>query len=266
MSSRNSQANKQAARERLRAEREKHAKKAKLKRQLLVGGAVIAAIAIAGGVAVAVNEMNKPGEWAAAAKKTLVKPANTSGTDGTTVVIGDPASKYNLDAYEDMRCPVCASFEQESGAAVLKGATDKKYKITYTMGTFLDGNGGTGSKNALSALGAALNVSTDAFTQYHTLLYSKDVHPDETKDEFGSDDKLIELAQKVPALKGNKAFETAVKNGTYDKWALTMSDKFNQAKDVTGTPTVKLNGKAIEVIGQPSATVMAAIEKAISGK
>ncbi|MDJ0341066.1 thioredoxin domain-containing protein [Streptomyces sp. H10-C2] len=266
MSSRNSQANKQAARERLRAEREKHAKKARLKRQFLVGGAVIAAIAIAGGAAVAVNQMNKPGEWEAAAKKALVKPANTAGTDGTVVVIGDPKNKHNLDAYEDMRCPVCASFEQESGAAVLKGATDGKYKISYTMGTFLDGNGGTGSKNALSALGAALNVSTDAFIQYHTLLYSKDVHPAETKDDFGSDDKLIELAQKVTALKGNKTFEDAVKNGTYDKWALTMSSKFNAAKDVTGTPTVKLDGKAIEVINKPSATVVAAIDKAISGK
>lgn len=262
MSSRNSQANKQAARDRLRAEREKHAKKAKLKRQLLVGGAVIAALAIAGGVAVAVNQMNKPGEWEAAAKKALVKPANTSGTDGTTVVVGDPKNKHNLDLFEDPRCPACAAFEQESGDAVLKGAKDNKYKITYHFGTFLDRNlTGTGSKNALSALGAATNVSVDAFTAYHTLLYSKAHHPEESgPDVFAGDDNLVKLAQDVPALKGNKTFEAAVKAGTYDKWALTTSKAFDDA-GVQNTPTIKLDGKLLE-----SADLMTQINKQLGTK
>lgn len=265
MSTRNSQASKAAARDRLRAEREKEVKKAKVRRQLIVVGGVVALLAIAGGVAVAVNQANKPGYWSDAANNTLVKPANTSGTDGTTVIIGDKTNKNTLTEYEDMRCPVCAAYEQEAGAAVLQGAKDGKYNISYTFGTFLDGKeGGYGSKKALSAVAAALNVSTDAFEQYHTLLYSKAVHPDETKDDFNSADRLIALAQQVPALKGNAKFSDAVKNGTFDKWALVMTDKFNSAKDVTGTPTVKLNGKDINVIGVPSATVMSSIEAGLT--
>lgn len=261
MSSRNSKASKDAARERLRAQREKEAKRTKTRRQLIVAGAVVALLAAAGGVAVAVNELNKPGYWSDAAKKPLVKPANTQGADGTTVVIGDKNAKNTLAEFEDMRCPVCAAYEQEAGAAVLQGAHDGSYKISYTFGTFLDGkNGGNGSKKALSALGAALNVSTDAFEQYHTLLYSKSVHPEETKDEFNSADRLIALAQKVPALKGNAKFSDAVKNGTFDKWALTMSAAFDKAPGVSGTPTVKLNGQPVNVIGVPSATVMSEIQ------
>jgi len=259
MSTRNSQASKAAAREKLRLQREKEAKRAKVRRQLLVGGGVVALLAVAGGVTVAVNAANKPSYWSAAADDKLVKPANTSGTNGTTVIIGDSKNKNVVEEYEDLRCPVCAAYEQAAGAAVLKDAEDGKYQISYTFGTFLDGaNGGSGSKKALSALGAALNVSTDAFNAYHTLLYSKDVHPDETKDTFNSASKLISLAQQVPELKNNTKFSNAVNNGTFDKWALTMSSKFDNS-GVTQTPTVKVNGKEVQVSGLSSADVQAAI-------
>lgn len=239
MSNRNSKAAKAAAREKLRAQREKEARRAKVRRQLLVGGGVVALLAVAGGVAVAVNQMNKPGYWSEAAKKPLVKPAHTSGTNGSTIVLGDTNNKNNLDLYEDLRCPACAQFEQTSGAAVLQGVKDGKYKITYHFGDFLDDRfKGSGSKNALSALGAAANVSTDAFTQFHTLLYSKEHHPDESgPDLFAKDDNLIKIAQLVPALKNNTAFQAAVRAGTYDKWALDSADAFNKA-GIQSTPTI----------------------------
>ena len=260
MSTRNSKASKAAARERLRVQREKEAKRAKVRRQVFVGVGIVAVLAVAGGVAVAVNQANKPSYWSAAAKKTLVKPANTTGTNGTTLIIGDANNKNTLHEFEDMRCPICAAYEQEAGAAVLQGAKDGKYKIQYTFGTFLDaGQGGSGSKKALSALGAALNVSVDAFEQYHTLLYSKAVHPDEKKDDFNNADHLIQVAQQIPALKNNAKFSDAVKNGTFDKWALTMSKSFDDS-GVNSTPTVKINDKDVQVAGVPSAQVMSSIE------
>jgi protein-disulfide isomerase len=260
MSTRNSKAAKAAARERLRVQREKEAKRAKVRRQIAVAVGIVVVLGAAGGIAVAVNNANKPGYWSAAAKKPLVKPANTSGTNGTTITIGNPSNKNTLHEYEDMRCPICAAYEQTAGAAVLQGAKDGKYKIQYTFGTFLDaGEGGSGSKKALSAIGAALNVSVDAFEQYHTLLYSKAVHPDETKDEFNNADHLIKLAQQVPALKNNTKFSDAVRNGTFDKWALTMSKSFDDS-GVNQTPTVKLNGTDIQVAGVPSDQVMSSIE------
>jgi protein-disulfide isomerase len=262
MSNRNSKASKEAARERLRAQREKEAKRAKVRRQLLVGGSVVALLAIAGGVAVAVNEMNKPAYWEHAAKQTLVKPANTSGTDGTTVIVGDAKNKNVVKEYEDLRCPICAGYEQAAGDAVLQGAKDGKYQIDYTFATFLDdAQGGAGSKKALSAVGAALNVSVEAFEQYHKLLYSKAVHPDEKKDEFNSADKLISLAQQVPALKGNAKFSDAVKKGTFDKWALTMSAKYNKSSQEVvqgGTPYVLVNDTPVKVPGLTSDQVVSA--------
>ncbi|MFE0379654.1 thioredoxin domain-containing protein [Streptomyces inhibens] len=258
MSNRNNQANKQAARERLRAERERQAKKERIRRQLTVGGAIVGVLAIAGSIAVAVANTGGGSDsaataaagsdaWAKAAKAKLVKPANTTGAKGTTIVIGKPNAKNTLSLFEDPRCPGCAGFEQNVGETVEKDIKDGKYKASYHLGTFLDANlKGTGSKNALSALGAALNVSSDAFLKYKYALYSKEFHPEETgPDKFADDSYLIKVADTIPALKGNAAFQKAVKSGTYDRWALEMSTEFNSHKEVTSTPTVKVNDTVI---------------------
>ncbi|MEV4441356.1 thioredoxin domain-containing protein [Streptomyces sp. NPDC049577] len=268
MSNRNNQQNKQAARERLRAERERQAKKDKARRQLFVGGAIVAVLAAAAGIGVAVsnatngskNNKVSSEDWDAAAKKTTFsRPAHTTGDKGTTVVIGDAGAKNTLQVFEDMRCPVCSQFEQMTGDTVIKDIKSGKYKAQYVIGTFLDRNPqikGSGSKNALSALGAALNVSTDAFLEYKKALFAKDNHPEETDDAFSDDARLIDIAQQVGALKGNAEFEKNVKDGTFDKWALALSDAFDKEvgpkKDIQGTPGFKLNGKVLaDANGRP---------------
>ncbi|MEU5428702.1 thioredoxin domain-containing protein [Streptomyces olivoreticuli] len=243
MSNRNNPQNKQAARERLRAERERQAKKDKTRRQLVVAGSIVVVLAIAGGIGFAVTNMNDggsgKGEWAAVAKQTLVKPANTTGDNGNEIVIGDPKAKETLTVYEDVRCPVCAMFEQNSGEQLRKDVKDGRYKVRFVMVNFIDDSpaAGTGSKNAVSALGAALNVSPEAFVQYKEALYSKQNHPDERDDAYSADKKLIEVAQQVPALKGNKDFEKNVTDRTYAKWGLEMGKLFGK-NGINGTPTL----------------------------
>ncbi|MEV4435306.1 thioredoxin domain-containing protein [Streptomyces sp. NPDC049585] len=261
MSTRNSSPNKSAARERLRAEREKQAKRDATRRKLKVGGAVVAVLAAAAGIGVVVanatsgskNTKVSSADWEAEAKNHAFKqPANTTGEKGTTVVIGKPDAKNTLEVFEDMRCPMCAGFEQNVGQTLQKDIKDGKYKAQFRVGTFLDRNPmikGSGSKNALSALGAALNVGPDAFLAYKEALYAAKNHPDEQDDAFSDDERLLKVAEQVPALKGNAAFEKAVKDGTYDQWALAMSADFDKYvgvdKPLKGTPGLKLNGKVL---------------------
>ncbi|MFE7270844.1 thioredoxin domain-containing protein [Streptomyces sp. NPDC057623] len=257
MSKRNSQTSKSAARERLRAEREREAKRAKVRRQIIVACSVIGVLAAAGGIGYAVVQANKPSQWEAVLDKQVVAPANTTGKNGTTVVVGKSSAKKTLKLYEDPRCPVCAAFEQTVGSTVKKDYAEGKYKIQFIGGTFLDGDNdkdgkleigsrGEGSKNAMSALGAALNVSPDAFLEYKEALYSAKHHPAESDDKFKSDDYLIEVANSVDALKNNKKFQNAVNSGTYDAWALAMSQTFNTNKDeVKGTPSLVMDGKKL---------------------
>ncbi|WP_327356761.1 DsbA family protein [Streptomyces sp. NBC_01304] len=250
MSKRNSQQAKSAARERLRIERERQAKKDRARRQIVVAAAVVGVLAAAGGIGYWVVQANKPKEptqWEKAAKAKVVTPANSSGKNGTTVTIGKSTGKNTVHLYEDPRCPGCAAMEQSIGEAVNKGMEDGDYKLTFTIGTFLDGNlKGEGSKNALSALGAALNVSPEAFVEYKTALYSSKYHPSESTDDFAKDDYLIKVADTVDALKGNTKFQNAVKKGTFDPWAMKMSDSFNSAEGVDSTPTIKINDKVVE--------------------
>ncbi|WP_217143132.1 DsbA family protein [Streptomyces sp. AC627_RSS907] len=247
MSKRNSQAAKTAARERLRQERERQAKRDKAKRQVIVACSIVGVLAIAGGISYAVVQSNKPSGWDKAAEAKVVAPANTSGKNGTTVLLGESKTDNVVHLYEDPRCPGCAAFEQSIGEAVNKGMKDGQYKLSFTIGTFLDGNlSGEGSKNALSALGAALNVGPDAFLDYKTALFSAEYHPEESTDEFAKDDYLIKVADTVDALKNNKKFQDAVKKGTYDAWAMKMSKSFDDADGVQSTPTIKINDKVIE--------------------
>lgn len=103
---------------------------------------------------------------------------------------------------------------------------------------------GEGSKNALSALGAALDVSPEAFLDYKAALYSAKYHPEETDDKFKDDSYLIKVADSVDALKGNAAFQKNVKDGTFDSWAMKMSETFEKS-GVRGTPTLKMDGKKL---------------------
>ncbi|MFW6689865.1 DsbA family protein [Streptomyces sp. MAR4 CNX-425] len=256
MSKRNSQEAKRAARERLRAEREKQAKKEKVRRQLAVGGAVVGTLAIVGGIAFAVTSLGgddgSDKDWAAAKSAKLVQPANAEGDKGTSVVLGDKDAKTTIDVYEDLRCPACAQFEQQLGERVKQGAEDGKYQLRVHLGDIIDGNfGGSGSKNAASALGAALDVSPEAFKEYHGLLYSTEHHPPENEDKFADNEYLLDVADNVDALKGNKEFRKAVNKGTFDKWALEMIDSFNDA-GIEGTPTIKIDGKQVEGSALPA--------------
>ncbi|WP_338898791.1 DsbA family protein [Streptomyces sp. TG1A-60] len=246
MSKRNSSAAKSAARERLRQERERQARRAKVRRQAIVASSIVAVLAIAGGIGYAVVQNSQPTKWEEAADATVVAPANTSGKNGTTVLLGDSKTDNVVHLYEDPRCPACAQFEQTVGETVDKGMEDGDYKLSFTVGTFLDDRlAGEGSKNALSALGAALNVSPEAFLDYKAALYSAKYHPAETTDEFAKDSYLIKVADTVDVLKNNKKFQDAVEKGTYDAWAMKMSKSFEDAEGVESTPTVKINDKTI---------------------
>lgn len=271
MSNRNSQANKSAARERLRVERERQAKKDKVRKQVVVGVSVVAVLAIAGGVSYGVMQLNKPSGWEAAADaKNVTAPKNTSGDNGTTVVIGESTAKKTLELYEDSRCPICATFEQTVGETVAKDVDAGKYKIKYVGATFIDNSdNGEGSKNALSALGAALDVSPEAFLDYKAALYSAKYHPEESQDKFAKDSYLIEVADSVDALKGNTAFQKDVEDGTFDAWAIKMSKTFDKS-GVQGTPTLKMDGKNVTAEGSKNAPMTvaeynAAITKALKG-
>ncbi|MEU9701645.1 thioredoxin domain-containing protein [Streptomyces sp. NPDC047981] len=244
-------AERETARERLHAERQAVADRALVRRRVLVAGGAVLALTLAVGAGIAIGAGS--GEADVAEGRPLVIPANATGKDGTLITLGKPDAPTTLDVYEDMRCPYCATFEQKLGPTLKNLAESGRARIDFHMAAFLDKSlGGKGSKTSLAALGAALNESPDKFSAFHAVLYA--AHPkDETDDVFGSTAKLLDLADQVPGLR-TPAFNKAVKEGTYLPWAAEVADAF-YADDVSGTPTVKANGKKLTVIGEDGEAV-----------
>ncbi|MFJ6213986.1 DsbA family protein [Streptomyces sp. NPDC092296] len=237
------------ARERLRAARAEQERRDRRRKRLFVAITAVAVLAAGTGVGVAVQTHR------AASDKPYAAPAHSSGPDGTVIVYGKPDAKATLQVYEDFRCPICASLEHSAGSTIQQLADQGKYRIEYHFGAFLDGNlGGHGSRTALNAAGAALNESAAKFKAFHDVLYAN--QPEESNDGFADTDTLLALAAKVPGLK-TAAFTKAVRDQTYEPWVQKVSDAFYRS-DVTGTPTVKLNGKTLEVVKQDGQTVTGA--------
>ncbi|MFD0277690.1 DsbA family protein [Kitasatospora sp. NPDC127111] len=241
-SRRTENAARRSATERLRAERERAERSARIRRRTVVGGACAAVLALAAGAAFAVGGSSGSGD--AAAKGPLVTPANASGADGTVITYGRADAPHTLEIYEDFRCPYCGQLETTDGGTIQQLADAGTYKIEYHLATFLDqGLGGSGSRTALAAAGAALNEGVDKFKQFHDVLYAH--QPDEREDGFADVNRLLDLAGQVPGLKTD-AFVKAVQDGTYVPWADQVNKAFDRS-GVTGTPTVRLDGKKLEV-------------------
>ncbi|MFE9421575.1 DsbA family protein [Kitasatospora sp. NPDC006697] len=219
----------------------------KLRQRIVIAGSGVLALLLIGGIAIAVGTggHDGPGGTAVAASSApLVTPANAGGTDGTVVTYGKADAPHTLDVYEDFRCPICKKFENADGPLVQQLADAGDYKINYHLAAFLDDNlGGKGSITALAAAGAALNQGVDDFKKFHDVLYAN--QPAEQTDGFGSNAKLLDLAGQVPGLRTD-AFTAAVQDGTYLPWAQKVAAAFDKS-GVTGTPTMKLDGKALNL-------------------
>ncbi|MEV7184233.1 thioredoxin domain-containing protein [Kitasatospora sp. NPDC093102] len=234
---------KTSATERMRVARAQAERSDRIRRRVVVGGASVAVLALAAGVAFAVG--GSSGSGSNAANGPLVVPANASGTDGTVITYGRADAPHTLEVYEDFRCPFCEQLETTTGKAIQQLADDGTYKVEYHLATFLDNNlGGKGSRTALAAAGAALNEGVDKFKAFHDVLYAN--QPDERSDAFGDVNHILDLAGQVPGLKTD-GFVKAVQDGTYAPWAAKVNEEFNKS-DVTGTPTVKLDGKKLDVL------------------
>ena len=228
----------------MRAARAQAERSDRIRRRVVVGGASAAVLALAAGVAFAVGGSSGSSSDAAASGP-LVAPAHTTGPDGTVITYGKADAPHTLEIYEDFRCPFCEQLETTTGKTVQQLADNGTYKIEYHLATFLDKNlGGKGSRTALAAAGAALNEGVDKFKAFHDVLYAN--QPDERSDAFGDVNHILDLAGQVPGLKTD-GFVKAVQEDTYAPWAAKVNEEFNKS-DVTGTPTVKLDGKKLDVL------------------
>ncbi|MCK7622064.1 DsbA family protein [Streptomyces sp. RS10V-4] len=226
---------KSSARERLQAQRAKERTRSRRVRQAVVGGAVVAALAVAGGIAVWVSSGGGSGSTADHA---FALPKQASDGDKPAVPVGSPGARSTLTVWEDFRCPACQQFETGFRPVIHELQDSGRLKAEYHLATLIDGNtGGSGSLNAANAALCAQDAGK--FREYHDVLYAH--QPPEQQDRFADKAYLIQLAGKVPGLVTD-AFTACVRSGRYDGFVRKSNAAF-AAGGFRGTPTVLLNGK-----------------------
>ncbi|MCB8904664.1 MULTISPECIES: thioredoxin domain-containing protein [unclassified Streptomyces] len=239
MSQKNSGDGNRSARERLQQQREHEKAREKQRRILIVSAAVVGVL----GLAAVVGVIAAGGDPDSGSDKAgpVVAPTGATEEDGKPAIpTGTSDAPSTLAIWEDFRCPACAQFENAFRDTIHELEAAGAIRTEYHLATLIDGNmGGSGSLRAANA--AACAQDAGKFTAFHDTLYIN--QPPETDDAFGSNDKLIELAAKVPGL-DTPAFRSCVNDGTHDTWVAKSNEAFRNG-GFRGTPSVLLNGESI---------------------
>ena len=167
------------------------------------------------------------------AKSIRVATSSVVTKEGTT----DP--KAVLSLYEDFLCPVCGNFEQQFGPTISKLIDSGAIATDFYMVAILDR---PTNQNYSSRAGAAAYCVADedttpdkaAFRRFHAAMYAQ--QPSETGTTFPSNQQLIEIARQAGVV--GKVPE-CINSGRY----LDMVKGLAAATNVTGTPTVRINGE-----------------------
>ncbi|MER5884438.1 thioredoxin domain-containing protein [Streptomyces sp. NPDC001941] len=229
---------KRTARERLQQQREQDKSRDRRRRVLVVSAAVVGVLALA--AVAGVLAANAGDDKKSDAAGPVVAPAGATGKDELAIPVGAADAPSTLTVWEDFRCPACAQFENAFRDTIHELEASGALKAEYHLATIIDGNmRGSGSLRAANA--AACAQGAGKFPAYHDVLYQN--QPEETKDTFADNGKLLELAGKVPGLDA-PAFTSCVNDGTHDGWVRKSNDAF-QKGGFSGTPTVLLNGEPI---------------------
>ncbi|MFF8846837.1 DsbA family protein [Streptomyces sp. NPDC015127] len=227
------------ARERLQQERARDRAREKRRRTLIVASAVVGVLGLAAVVGLIAANSGKDEDGSSEAGP-LSAPSGAQGEEQLAIPVGASDAPSTLTVWEDFRCPACAQFENALRDTIHEMVRAGKIKVEYHLATLIDGNmGGSGSLRAANA--AACAQDAGKFPAYHDVLFVN--QPPEPDDAYAKNDRLIELAGKVPGL-DTPAFRSCVEDGKHDSWVVKSNEAF-QKGGFRGTPTVQLNGESI---------------------
>lgn len=171
-------------------------------------------------------------------------PKGSVAQGGGVQVYPDKAKEGapTVDVYEDFQCPFCAELEKANGAAMVAAAQRGDIRLRVHMMSFLDGN----LKNDSSARAANAGFcAADAgrFPQYHSALFA--VQP--KKEGAGYSRETLRSAATRAGISGAAltTFTSCLDGDTYGPY-VEDTQKASEKADVNGTPTVKINGTALD--------------------
>ncbi len=164
----------------------------------------------------------------------LSQPAEVNADDH---ILGNPAAKNVMVAYEDFQCPACANFRPilESFPSALSDT-----KVVFRHFPLF-----TLHKSAIiAAYASEAAAAQNRFWEFGGLLYENQTEWDSLSDPT---EKFVEYAQKAGVADLDK-FRNDVAQKTY-KSRVERDVREGYGLNVSGTPTLYFNGKQIQLDG-----------------
>lgn len=162
-------------------------------------------------------------------------PSTVSKAQGYGIVFNaELKGKPTLDLWEDFQCPVCKQFEETNGAYIQKLISEKRAKVIFHLLSFI------GPESILAANASACAADEGKFVQFHAYLYG---HQGAENTGNWSNESLKKSGTAVGIT--SPKFAACVDNGNYTDWVGKVAND-GASKNINSTPTVYVNGKAID--------------------
>jgi len=210
----------------------------------VVVATVVAVLVIAAAVTAVVVGAQRSSDASTAGGSSL--PTGAAGTgQGIVVNPGAPQGAPVLDLYEDFQCPVCKRFEALFGEQLTTLAAEGKVRLVVHPLSFLDDNLGNDSSNR-AANAAACAADQGKYLEFHAATFAGQP----VKEGDGYTDADLKGFAQAAGLTG-AALDTWQKcydDRAHNQWVESVQTQ-SEKDGVNGTPTVKLNGKVVDLSG-----------------
>lgn len=223
---------------RAKAQRAERLRKERQRRLLTMGAAGLALVLVVAAAVWWQTSRSKLDETAAV-------PEGANSSFGLR--IGESDAEHEVVIYEDFLCPACKGFKDAYDETLDAAVADGSASVEYRVLNFLDRLGDYPERSA-NAFAVVLDTAgPEVAKEFHDILYAE--QPAEGSD-YPDDAWLIEKAVEAGAEESevteginDLAFKGWVENGT----------KSATSAGVRGTPTVLVDGEAIEQDALPAA-------------
>ena len=223
----------------------------------VVVATVVVVVIVAAVVAAVIIGSRDKEEATTSGGASLPKGAAAMGA-GIVVNPDVPAGVPTLDVYEDFQCPICAEFEHRFGEGIEALAEKNQVKLVFHTLSFLDANLRNDSSNR-AANAASCAADQDKFLEYHSAAFG--AQP--LKEGAGFSDAALKAAAEKVGITGAglTSWEKCYTDRAHNQYVESVQTQ-SEKDGVNGTPTLKLDGKAVNLNGFTNESLEAAVKAA----
>jgi protein-disulfide isomerase len=198
------------------------------------GGLVIVGLV----VAIVVSLVNAAGrsDGVSEQSKPLVAPA--AATSQGALLVGRASAPVRVEVFLDYMCPFCGRFERANTAEVERLVAAGTVRLELYPLSFLDrtSSGTRYSTRAANAIATVADRAPDKLLAFNAALFT---HQPAEGSRGLSDDEIGGIARGAGVPGG---VVTTFSEGTYEPWIAKHTEEAFSG-GITGTPTVRINGK-----------------------